>query len=95
MKIYSKTLTMNAIRLNVNGLNATTAAVFRAKQAADLPNAYLTYSGSGTTSPQNDYAPIDGPNRWIEYSSQGGIIVRNALHPHSVWRDRTSDYGGN
>ena len=37
---------------------------------------------------------IDGPSIWIEYASQGGVIVRNATHPHSVWRDRTGDYGG-
>ena len=88
-------LVLNAIRLYVNDLDATTAAQFLARYTADLPNTYLSYSGSGTMSQQNDYARIDGPNIWIEYSSQGGIIVRNAPHPHSVWRDRTSDYGGN
>ncbi|WP_461105034.1 DUF3500 domain-containing protein [Spirosoma koreense] len=43
----------------------------------------------------NDYFRIDGPRVWIEYSTQGGIVIRTPPHPHSVWRDRTGDYGGN
>ena len=30
---------------------------------------------------------------WIEYSTQNGIVL-SGTHPHSVWRDRVSDYGG-
>jgi hypothetical protein len=37
---------------------------------------------------------IDGPSVWLEYSTQGGVIIRNYSHPHTVWRDRVSDYGG-
>ena len=37
---------------------------------------------------------IDGPSVWIEYSAQGGIVIRTVTHPHSVWRDRTGDYSG-
>ena len=90
-----KALVLNAIKLYVNDLDAETAATIVAKYTTELDNTYIAFSGTGTMSPQGDYARIDGPNIWIEYSSQGGIVIRNTPHPHSVWRDRTGDYGGN
>ncbi len=90
-----KTAVLDAIKLYVNDLDATTAATILAKYTADLDNTYIAYSGTGTMSTQNDYVRIDGPNIWIEYSTQGGIVIRTVPHPHSVWRDRTGDYGGN
>ncbi|SOD92851.1 DUF3500 domain-containing protein [Spirosoma fluviale] len=90
-----KALVLNTIKLYVNDLDSETAAAVLAKYTADLDNTYLAYSGTGTMSTQNDYVRLDGPGVWIEYSSQGGIIIRNTPHPHSVWRDHTSDYGGN
>ncbi|WP_229201919.1 DUF3500 domain-containing protein [Arsenicibacter rosenii] len=90
-----KTLVLNAIKLYVNDLDAETAATVLAKYTAELDNTYIAYSGSATVTQQNDYIRIDGPNVWIEFSYQGGIVIRNTPHPHSVWRDRTGDYGGN
>ena len=82
-------LVLNAIKLYVNDLDATTAAATLASYTADLANTYIAYSGTGTLNTQGDYVRIDGPGVWIEYSAQG------AAHPHSVWRDHTTDYGGN
>nr|WP_293837551.1 DUF3500 domain-containing protein [uncultured Arsenicibacter sp.] len=90
-----KTLVLNAIKLYVNDLDAETAATVLAKYTAELDNTYISYSGTATVTQQNDYIRIDGPNVWIEFSYQGGIVIRNTPHPHSVWRDRTGDYGGN
>ncbi|GAB2535893.1 DUF3500 domain-containing protein [Spirosoma aerophilum] len=90
-----KALVLNAIKLYVNDLDSETAATVLAKYTADLDNTYIAYSGTGTMSTQNDYVRLDGPGIWIEYSTQGGIVIRNTPHPHSVWRDHTSDYGGN
>jgi len=90
-----KALVLNAIKLYVNDLDSETAASVLATYTAELDNTYVAYSGSGTMSQQNDYVRLDGPHVWIEYSAQSGIVVRNATHPHSVWRDRTGDYGGN
>ena len=84
-----KALVLNAIKLYVNDLDTETAVTVLAKYTADIDNVYIAYAGSGTFSTQGDYVRIDGPAVWIEYSAQG------AAHPHSVWRDRTSDYGGN
>lgn len=91
----NKALVLNAIKLYTNDLDTETAATVLAKYTTELDNTYLAYSGTGTMSTQNDYIRLDGPSVWIEYSSQGGIIIRNTPHPHSVWRDRTGDYGGN
>lgn len=91
----AKALVLNAIKLYVNDLDSETAATVLATYTTDLDNTYVGYSGTLTMSQQNDYIRLDGPHIWIEYSSQGGIIIRNTPHPHSVWRDRTGDYGGN
>lgn len=84
-----QTLVLNAIKLYVNDLDATTAATILAAYTADLANTYVAYVGTGTMNTQGDYVRIDGPGVWIEYSAQG------SAHPHSVWRDHTTDYGGN
>ncbi len=53
----------------------------------------ISYTGTTGMTTKGDYVRIDGPNVWIEYSSQGGIVL-SWQHPHSVWRDRKGDYGG-
>lgn len=90
-----KELALNIIKLYVNDLDAETAAVYLTKYTAELDNTYLGYSGTTTVTAQNDYIRLDGPSVWIEFSYQGGIVIRGTPHPHSVWRDRTGDYGGN
>ncbi|WP_106140017.1 DUF3500 domain-containing protein [Spirosoma oryzae] len=59
-----------------------------------MDNTYITYSGSTVLNTRGDYVRIDGPLVWIEWTAQGGIVF-SASHSHSVWRDKTSDYGGN
>lgn len=88
-------LVLNAIKLYVNDLDAATAAATLTAYTAGLADTYVAYSGTTSVNTQNDYVRIDGPRVWIEFSYQGGIIVRNTPHPHSVWRDHTTDYGGN
>ncbi|MCK8495064.1 DUF3500 domain-containing protein [Spirosoma sp. RP8] len=53
----------------------------------------MAYSGTTSVASQNDYMRIDGLSVGIEFSYQGGVIIRNTPHSHSVWRDYTSDYG--
>ncbi len=88
-------LVLAAIRLYVNDLDATTSASVLTKYTNELANTYVAYSGTTAMSSQNDYIRIDGPSVWIEFSYQGGVIIRNTPHSHSVWRDHTTDYGGN
>jgi hypothetical protein len=88
-------LVLNAIKLYVNDLDATTAATILTKYTSELTSTYIAYAGTTAVASQNDYIRIDGPSVWIEFSYQGGVIVKNTPHPHSVWRDHTTDYGGN
>ncbi|MEZ0607488.1 DUF3500 domain-containing protein [Fibrella sp. WM1] len=88
-------LVLNAIKLYVNDLEPATAATLLTKYTSELANTYIAFSGTAAVATQNDYVRIDGPSVWIEFSYQGGVIIRNTPHPHSVWRDRTGDYGGN
>jgi hypothetical protein len=86
---------LTAIELYVKDLDAPTAKDVMAKYTAELPDTYLSFSGSGSMNKNNDYVRIDGPSIWIEYSVQPSRDFPGTTHPHSVWRDRKTDYGGN
>lgn len=86
---------IEAIALYVNDLDTETAKVFIKKYTEELVNTFIAYSGSVNMDQVSDYIRIDGPSIWIEYSAQPSRDVKGASHPHSVWRDKTSDYGGN
>lgn len=60
-----------------------------------LANTYIAYSGTGNLTTQGDYVRIDGPNVWIEFVCQNGVVYSSQIHYHSIWRDRARDYGGN
>lgn len=90
-----KDLLLLAIKPWVDELDDKAAAAVLAKYKAEIDDTYVSYVGSTTMGIQGDYILIDGPGVWIEWSMQGGVIVRNSVHPHAVWRDRKSDYGGN
>jgi hypothetical protein len=90
-----KDLVLAAIKTYTDDLDDKAAAAIYAKYKADIDNTYISYYGTTALATSGDYVLIDGPNVWIEFSMQGGIIVRNANHPHSVWRDRLADYGAN
>lgn len=88
-------LVLKALKLYVNDLDPATAAGVLATYTAELPATYLAYAGSGTMSKEGDYVRLDGPHVWLEYSTQPGRDFPGTVHPHSVWRDWVSDYGGN
>lgn len=43
---------------------------------------------------QHSYIRIDGPRVWIEMVIQQGVAYTSYVHYHSLWRDKTADYGG-
>ena len=90
-----KATVIAAIKTYTDDLDDVSAAGILAKYTAELDNTYISYAGSTDLTTKGDYVLIDGPSVWIEFNMQGGVIIRNANHPHSVWRDRTGDYGGN
>lgn len=89
-----KALVLAAIKTYVYDIDDTDAATILAKYTAELDNTYLAYSGTTGMVTRNDYVRLDGPSLWLEYSCQNGIVL-SPTHPHSVWRDKTKDYGGN
>lgn len=88
-------LVIKAIELYVNDLNVATAQDIMKKYRTELPDTYISYSGSGTMNQAADYIRIDGSSVWIEYAAQSSRDFPGTTHPHSVWRDHKSDYGGN
>lgn len=89
-----KALVLAAMKTYVYDTDDTDAATILAKYTTELDNTYVAYSGTTAMTTRNDYVRIDGPSVWIEYSCQNGIVL-SGTHPHSVWRDKTKDYGGN
>lgn len=59
-----------------------------------LAATYVAYSGTGTVTAKGNYFRIEGPRAWIEFSVQNGVVVRNDIHFHTIWRDKLADYGG-
>lgn len=55
---------------------------------------YIAWSGSTSEEDQGSYVRIDGPRVWIEFAVQGGIVFRDQVHFHTIWRDKVADYGG-
>ena len=88
-----KTLVKTAIASYVNDIADADAATILARYTSELDQTYVAYSGTTALTQRNDYVRVDGPSVWIEFSMQGGIVL-SGNHPHSVWRDRTTDYGG-
>ncbi|HLZ15835.1 MAG TPA: DUF3500 domain-containing protein [Cyclobacteriaceae bacterium] len=86
---------IKAVGLYVNDLDSVTAGGLMKKYIAEIADTYLSYTGSGTMAQTDDYIRLDGPNLWIEYSAQPSRDFPGTSHPHSVWRDRKTDYGGN
>lgn len=90
-----KKLVISAIQTYVYDINDNDARNVMKRYTKELDSTYISYSGTTELVNRNDYVRLDGPSLWIEYSSQGGIIIRGITHPHSVWRDKAKDYGGN
>jgi Protein of unknown function (DUF3500) len=90
-----KDLLLLAIKTYVDELDDKAAAAVLAKYKTEIDDTYVSYTGGTTMAAQGDYILIDGPSVWIEWSMQGAVIIKGGVHPHSLWRDRKSDYGAN
>lgn len=88
-----------AIKQWVSDYDADTAASLLAAytSSAAYEDTLVAWGGTGTT-PNADvngtYFRIDGPRVWIELSCQSGVVIQNATHYHSIYRDKTDDYAG-
>lgn len=89
-----RALVLAAMKTYVYDIDDADAATILARYTTELDNTYVSFSGTTGLVTRNDYVRIDGPSVWIEYSCQNGIVL-SPTHPHTVWRDKTKDYGGN
>lgn len=95
-----KQLVLAAMKPWVQDADDTVAANLMKIYESELDNTYIAWTGSGTAgtastflNASSNYVRIDGPSVWIEFACQGGIVIRNQIHYHTVWRDRNRDYG--
>ena len=77
----------------IDAADADAKAVIE-KYRNEFADTFIAYSGTPGMNTVNDYVRIDGPSVWIEISMQRAASW-TGIHPHSVWRDKRTDYGGN
>ena len=86
-------LVLQAIRLYVKDIKSDEADKILATYTNELADTYIAFSGNKSLDKIGDYIRIDGPSVWIEYNTQPSRDIP-PTHPHSIWRDRKRDYGG-
>ncbi|MET9380906.1 DUF3500 domain-containing protein [Streptomyces sp. NPDC002928] len=88
-----KQLVLKAIHPWIANVDDATAKKLMKTYARELNETYVGYSGGTGLDTQGDYVRIDGPGVWIEFVCQNGVVYRNQIHYHTVYRDHTRDYG--
>ncbi|MEU9367967.1 DUF3500 domain-containing protein [Streptomyces avermitilis] len=88
-----KQLVLKAIHPWIADVDDATAKKLMKTYEHELNQTYVAYSGGTGLDTQGDYVRIDGPGVWIEFVCQNGIVYRDQIHYHSVYRDHTRDYG--
>ena len=75
---------------------AAVSAALRAayEDPAALADTFVGYSGATDLSARGSYVRIDGPRIWMEFVVQPAVAHPEQLHYHALWRDKSSDYGG-
>ena len=94
-----KQLLLDAMKPWVQDMDSTVAANLLAIYQGEMDGTYIAFTGSGTSgdassflNSNTNYARIDGPSVWIEFVCQSGVVFRNQIHYHTVWRDHLRDY---
>lgn len=58
---------------------------------------YISWAGSESSGVDVDvngtYMRIDGPRLWLEVACQGGVVISDQTHYHTIFRDKLMDYG--
>ena len=87
-----KKLVTAAIQTYVGDLNDTAAAKLMAKYKSELSQTRIGWANNTGPSDESSYIRIDGPSVWIEFINTRSQSTPN-IHFHSVYRDKTNDYG--
>lgn len=86
-------LVLAAIHPWVADVADATAKQLMKTYAKELKDTYISYSGGTGLDTNGDYVRIDGPGVWVEFICQTGVVYRDKIHYHTVYRDHTRDYG--
>jgi len=92
-------LVTQAIATYVEDYNDSISAPLMEAYTSDTAYAqtYIAWAGTEAAGIDMDvngtYLRIDGPRLWLEIVCQGGVIIRNETHYHTIFRDKTMDYG--
>jgi len=86
-------LVTKAIEAWVDNVNLPAASRLVATYKRQYAQTRIAWSGSLDPTVQGAYFRIQGPRVWIEIVSQPGVVFHNQVHYHSIWRDRSTDYG--
>ncbi|MBX5242026.1 DUF3500 domain-containing protein [Rhizobium sp. NLR22b] len=88
-----RALLLAVIATYVGDIDDANAELIMARYEHELGATHISYSGSTSLSRQGDYVRIDGPSVWIEFVMDAPYNFPQP-HPHGVWRDKNTDYGG-
>jgi hypothetical protein len=75
-----------------NAISAPLLAAYLDPQAFD--QTFVGFAGDTALGAKGSYVRIDGPRVWMELVVQPAIAHPQELHYHALWRDKSSDYGG-
>ncbi len=96
-----QTNVLNAMLPWIKDVDDASSATLQGIYQNDLANTYISYAtntsavaGDSSTflTANTDYVRIDGPNVWIEFVCQNGVVF-SGVHYHTIYRDHNRDYG--
>ena len=87
-----KKLVTAAIKAYAGDLATTAADKLIAKYESELSQTRIGWSNNTGPNDESSYIRIDGPSVWIEFINTRSQSTPN-IHFHSVYRDKTNDYG--
>ena len=83
---------MTAIEAYVGDIDDEAAAALMAKYEAELDDTRIGWANATGPTDESSYIRIDGPSVWIELINTRSRSTPD-IHYHSVYRDKTNDYG--
>jgi hypothetical protein len=86
--------TLLAAYLADDALNNTYVAYAVGQNGSKADFSAYPNAASAPLDAQHSYIRIDGPRVWIEFVVQAGVLYSANIHYHTIWRDKTADYGG-
>ncbi|GAA3625613.1 DUF3500 domain-containing protein [Nonomuraea rosea] len=87
-----KKLVMTAIQAYAGDLDDDAGEKLMTTYESQLNQTRIGWANNTGPADENSYIRIDGPSVWIEFINTRSMSTPN-IHFHSVYRDKTNDYG--